>query len=52
MVAVKVLVAGASGFVGRPLCPALAEAGHDIIAMTRHPGRLRRSRHARLRWRP
>ena len=38
MVAVKVLLAGASGFVGRPLCPALAEAGHDIIAMTRHPG--------------
>ena len=38
MVAVKVLLTGASGFVGRPLCPALAEAGHDIIAMTCHPG--------------
>jgi uncharacterized protein YbjT (DUF2867 family) len=35
---VKVLVAGASGFVGRRLCPALAEAGHDIAAMTRRPG--------------
>jgi uncharacterized protein YbjT (DUF2867 family) len=33
----KVLVAGASGFVGRKLCPALAEAGHDVRAMTRHP---------------
>jgi uncharacterized protein YbjT (DUF2867 family) len=33
----KVLVAGASGFVGRRLCPALAEAGHDVVAMTRHP---------------
>ena len=31
------LVAGASGFVGRRLCPALAEAGHDVVAMTRHP---------------
>jgi uncharacterized protein YbjT (DUF2867 family) len=35
--AVKVLVAGASGFVGRRLCPALAEAGHDVVAMTRNP---------------
>ena len=33
----KVLVAGASGFVGRRLCPALIEAGHDVEAMTRRP---------------
>jgi uncharacterized protein YbjT (DUF2867 family) len=32
-----VLVAGASGFVGRRLCPALTAAGHDVIAMTRSP---------------
>ena len=31
----KVLVAGASGFVGRRLCPALAEAGHEVVAITR-----------------
>jgi uncharacterized protein YbjT (DUF2867 family) len=35
--AVKVLVAGASGFVGRRLCPALAGTGHDVVAMTRNP---------------
>jgi uncharacterized protein YbjT (DUF2867 family) len=35
--AVKVLVAGASGFVGRRLCPALIEAGFDVQAMTRRP---------------
>jgi uncharacterized protein YbjT (DUF2867 family) len=33
----KVLVAGASGFVGSRLCPALVAAGHEVAAMTRHP---------------
>jgi uncharacterized protein YbjT (DUF2867 family) len=33
----RVLVAGASGFVGSRLCPALREAGHTVLAMTRHP---------------
>jgi uncharacterized protein YbjT (DUF2867 family) len=32
-----VLVAGASGFVGRRLCSALAEVGHGVRAMTRRP---------------
>ena len=33
----RVVVAGASGFVGRRLCPALERAGHEVRAMTRHP---------------
>ncbi|MEO6881715.1 MAG: NAD(P)H-binding protein [Mycobacteriaceae bacterium] len=37
----RVLVAGASGFVGRRLCPALVEAGHEVKAMTRNPQRYR-----------
>jgi uncharacterized protein YbjT (DUF2867 family) len=34
----RVLVAGASGFVGSRLCPALVEAGNEVRAMTRRPG--------------
>jgi uncharacterized protein YbjT (DUF2867 family) len=34
----KLLVAGASGFVGRRLCAALEDAGHAVSAMTRRAG--------------
>lgn len=33
----KILVAGGTGFVGRPLTAALDEAGHDVRVMTRSP---------------
>ena len=34
----RVLVTGASGFVGSHLCSALQDAGHEVRAMTRSPG--------------
>ena len=33
----RIVVAGSSGFVGRRLCPALEQAGHVVVAMTRRP---------------
>lgn len=36
----RILVAGATGFVGRALTTALVRAGHDVRAMTRRPDAL------------
>ncbi|MCU1601513.1 MAG: NAD-dependent epimerase/dehydratase [Frankiales bacterium] len=33
----RIAVAGASGFVGSRLCPALEDEGHEVVALTRHP---------------
>lgn len=35
----RILVSGATGFVGRNLLPALRSAGHSVAAGTRHPER-------------
>jgi nucleoside-diphosphate-sugar epimerase len=36
---VRVLVAGATGAVGRPLVPRLLAAGHEVVGLTRSPER-------------
>lgn len=33
----NVLIAGATGFIGRPLCKALTGAGHEVTALVRNP---------------
>jgi nucleoside-diphosphate-sugar epimerase len=35
---VKVLVTGATGFVGGPTCAQLSSRGHDVVALVRRPG--------------
>lgn len=34
----RVLVTGASGFIGGPSCAALAARGHEVVALVRRPG--------------
>ncbi|MBI1992191.1 MAG: TIGR01777 family protein [Candidatus Omnitrophica bacterium] len=33
----KLLIAGGTGFIGAPLCRALAQAGHELLIVTRTP---------------
>ena len=42
----RILVTGATGFVGAHLARRLVDDGHDVVAMTRRPRRLSRFRHA------
>src|SRR5215208_1282064 len=49
----KIVIAGGSGFLGRPLAAALAEHGHDVVTLTR--GNAPRRGHTRSRavtWTP
>lgn len=35
----RVVVAGGTGFIGRALCARMAEAGYEVVALSRSPGR-------------
>lgn len=45
----KVLVAGATGAIGRPLCAGLAAAGHEVVGLTRSAGGAARLEEAGVR---
>lgn len=36
----KILLAGATGAIGRPLVRRLVDAGHEVVALTRSPGKV------------
>lgn len=44
----KILVTGASGFIGAPLCHQLADADHDVVAIYRNADRLEALKHPRI----
>jgi len=37
----RILITGATGFIGQPLCEALAEKGHELLAVSRGPDKAR-----------
>lgn len=37
----RILITGATGFIGRSLCRALAESGHELLAVSRSPEKAR-----------
>lgn len=37
----KILITGATGFIGRPLCRELAEKGHELLVVSRSPDKAR-----------
>jgi len=35
----RVIISGATGFIGRPLTSSLAQAGYEVVVLTRNPGK-------------
>jgi uncharacterized protein (TIGR01777 family) len=43
---VKTVVTGGSGFIGQPLVKRLVQRGHDVVVLSRNPGKVRAGRGA------
>jgi uncharacterized protein (TIGR01777 family) len=48
----RVIVAGGTGLIGRHLCPALREAGYEVVVLTRGQSRRRRDGIELAHWAP
>ena len=48
----KVVLAGASGFLGRPLVGRLSADGHDVVLLTRRPKATATAAHREVGWQP
>ena len=48
----KIVIAGGTGFLGRPLTAALARDGHDLVVLTRGPGDHSGARARAVTWDP
>src|SRR5690349_13866387 len=49
----KILITGATGFIGRAVCEALSQEGHELVAITRDPIHARSlipAPHKTLKW--
>ena len=47
----KIVLAGASGFLGRPLVGRLSADGHDVVVLTRRPNAAATG-HREVAWQP
>jgi len=48
----KIIIAGGTGFLGRPLTTALADDGHELVILTREPRDSGGARARAVRWNP
>ncbi len=48
----KILITGATGFIGQPLCKALAGEGHEFHVLSRRPESVNLPRAKAFRWNP
>lgn len=46
----RIIIAGASGFIGKNLCTALVKEGYEVITVTRGKEKTRNLNYKRINW--